>query len=66
MHVFAIENTFNPCPYAYASARAQSEADDELSFPKGAMIKVIRKEDDGWWVGEYKGTKGFFPGNYVR
>ena len=65
MHAFVIENTFNPCPYAYASARAQSKHDDELSFPKGAMIKVIGKEDDGWWEGEYNGTRGFFPGNYV-
>jgi len=43
----------------------QGEAEDELSFPKGAMIKVIGKEDDGWWEGEYNGKTGFFPGNYV-
>ena len=44
---------------------AQGEADDELSFPKGAMIKVVGKEADGWWEGEYDGTTGYFPAVFI-
>ena len=43
----------------------QGEDDDELSFPRDAIIQVIGKADDGWWEGVYEGQVGYFPGNYV-
>lgn len=43
---------------------AQNE--DELSFDKGAIITVVAKEDAAWWKGEYNGTVGVFPSNYVQ
>ncbi|XP_053268942.1 abl interactor 1a isoform X8 [Pleuronectes platessa] len=39
---------------------------DELSFMEGAIIYVIKKNDDGWYEGVSNGTTGLFPGNYVE
>ena len=38
----------------------------ELSFPKGARIRVRRKDPSGWWEGGYTGKTGVFPGSYVK
>uniref|UniRef100_UPI00358EC19D abl interactor 1 isoform X2 n=1 Tax=Myxine glutinosa TaxID=7769 RepID=UPI00358EC19D len=42
------------------------DKDDELSFHEGAIIYVIKKNDDGWYEGTMNGTTGLFPGNYVE
>ncbi|XP_023144957.2 abl interactor 2b isoform X14 [Amphiprion ocellaris] len=42
------------------------DKDDELSFQEGAIIYVIKKNDDGWYEGVMNGTTGLFPGNYVE
>ena len=39
---------------------------DELTFREGAIIYVIKKNDDGWYEGIMDGTRGLFPGNYVE
>jgi hypothetical protein len=43
---------------------------DELSFPEGAIIKLLRKDDngvdDGFWEGEYEGRVGVFPSILVE
>nr|XP_019958745.1 PREDICTED: abl interactor 1 isoform X9 [Paralichthys olivaceus] len=39
---------------------------DELSFMEGAIIYVIKKNDDGWYEGVSNGVTGLFPGNYVE
>lgn len=43
---------------------------DELSFPEGAIIKLVRKDDngvdDGFWEGEYQGLVGVFPSLLVE
>lgn len=47
--------------YAYAA-----QHDDELSFPKGAVITVLDREGSSdWWRGEFDGHVGLFPLNYV-
>lgn len=33
----------------------QSHEDDELSFPKNAIIKNVKKVDSVWWRGDYGG-----------
>jgi len=39
----------------------------EMSISKGEIVRVLRKIDDGWWVGECPGRRsGMFPSNYVR
>ncbi|XP_071016152.1 abl interactor 2-like isoform X16 [Oncorhynchus clarkii lewisi] len=47
--------------YDYAA-----DKEDELSFNEGAIIYVIKKNDDGWYEGTMSGTTGLFPGNYVE
>uniref|UniRef100_A0A8D2ZYD5 Abl-interactor 1a n=1 Tax=Scophthalmus maximus TaxID=52904 RepID=A0A8D2ZYD5_SCOMX len=42
------------------------DKDDELSFMEGAIIYVIKKNDDGWYEGLSNGVTGLFPGNYVE
>ncbi|CAL8291234.1 unnamed protein product [Lota lota] len=42
------------------------DKEDELSFMEGAIIYVIKKNDDGWYEGVMCGTTGLFPGNYVE
>ncbi|XP_037617546.1 abl interactor 1-like isoform X14 [Sebastes umbrosus] len=42
------------------------DKEDELSFMEGAIIYVIKKNDDGWYEGVMNGTTGLFPGNYVE
>ena len=45
-------------------------AEEEISFPEGATIKLLRKDDngidDGWWEGEYMGKCGVFPSIVVE
>ncbi|XP_062236357.1 abl interactor 2b isoform X2 [Platichthys flesus] len=42
------------------------DKEDELSFQEGAIIYVIKKNDDGWYEGVMNSTTGLFPGNYVE
>ncbi|XP_060638429.1 abl interactor 1 isoform X5 [Anolis sagrei] len=42
------------------------DKDDELSFMEGAIIYVIKKNDDGWYEGVSNRVTGLFPGNYVE
>jgi len=45
-------------------------SDEELSFPEGAEIRLLQKDDngidDGWWEGEYMGKIGVFPSIVVE
>lgn len=41
--------------------------DDELSFPKHAIITNVVKQDENWWTGNYGGRiKYWFPANFVE
>jgi len=43
-----------------------ADKEDELSFTEGAIIYVLKKNDDDWWEGVMDGITGLFPGNYVE
>ena len=47
-----------------------AQFDEELSFPEGALIELIRTDDngvdDGWWEGRYNGKVGVFPSVVVE
>ncbi len=51
--------------YDYTGSSAE-----ELSFPEGAVIKVLQKDengvDDGYWQGEFNGRVGVFPSILVE
>ncbi|XP_076871757.1 abl interactor 2b isoform X11 [Brachyhypopomus gauderio] len=58
-----------PCNYlekVVAIYDYSRDKEDELSFQEGAIIYVIKKNDDGWFEGVMNGTTGLFPGNYVE
>ncbi|XP_003463504.2 F-BAR and double SH3 domains protein 2 isoform X2 [Cavia porcellus] len=47
----------------------EGQTDDELSFPEGAIIRILNKEnqdDDGFWEGEFNGWIGVFPSVLVE
>uniref|UniRef100_A0ACB8FG45 F-BAR and double SH3 domains protein 2 n=1 Tax=Sphaerodactylus townsendi TaxID=933632 RepID=A0ACB8FG45_9SAUR len=47
----------------------EGQTDDELSFPEGAIIRILNKEnqdDDGFWEGEFNGRLGVFPSVLVE
>ena len=47
-----------------------AQDEEELSFPEGALIKLLRTDDngvdDGWWEGSFEGKKGVFPSVVVE
>lgn len=43
-----------------------SNAQDELAFPRNAIILEVEDINGDWFWGVYAGRKGLFPGNYVK
>lgn len=39
---------------------------DELTIRVGDIINIHDKQEDGWWLGEFKGQVGIFPATYVE
>ncbi|XP_062949354.1 F-BAR and double SH3 domains protein 2 isoform X1 [Cynocephalus volans] len=55
--------------FAKALYDYEGQTDDELSFPEGAIIRILNKEnqdDDGFWEGEFNGRIGVFPSVLVE
>uniref|UniRef100_A0A6Q2ZGV0 F-BAR and double SH3 domains protein 2 n=1 Tax=Esox lucius TaxID=8010 RepID=A0A6Q2ZGV0_ESOLU len=47
----------------------EGQADEELSFPEGAVIRLLNRDtqtDDGFWEGEFNGRVGVFPSVLVE
>uniref|UniRef100_A0A8C6KXI0 FCH and double SH3 domains 2 n=1 Tax=Nothobranchius furzeri TaxID=105023 RepID=A0A8C6KXI0_NOTFU len=56
--------SFAKALYDYAG-----QTDEELSFPEGAIIRILNREtheDDGFWEGEFNGVVGVFPAVLVE
>jgi len=52
---------------AIAKHDFNATADDELSFKKHAVLKVLNKEDDmNWFRAELDGREGLIPSNYIE
>uniref|UniRef100_A0A8C9VE57 1-phosphatidylinositol 4,5-bisphosphate phosphodiesterase gamma n=1 Tax=Scleropages formosus TaxID=113540 RepID=A0A8C9VE57_SCLFO len=61
----------NKMPTARCTVRAlydyRAQREDELCFPKQALIVNVDKQEGGWWRGDYGGRKQlWFPANYVE
>ncbi|XP_035709024.1 protein nervous wreck-like isoform X3 [Folsomia candida] len=39
----------------------EATAPEEISFSEGQIVKILRRDYDGWWEGEYDGMTGVFP-----
>ncbi|KAM6957223.1 GRB2-related adapter protein 2a [Aplochiton taeniatus] len=50
---------------ARAKYTFQASENDELSFKKGDILKILNSEDD-WYKAEMLGQEGFIPQNYVE
>ncbi|XP_044130524.1 F-BAR and double SH3 domains protein 1-like [Bufo gargarizans] len=48
----------------------EGQSEEELTFPEGAIIQIIRRDeggvDDGFWKGEFNGRVGVFPSLVVE
>uniref|UniRef100_A0A5K4FCW0 SH3 domain-containing protein n=1 Tax=Schistosoma mansoni TaxID=6183 RepID=A0A5K4FCW0_SCHMA len=41
--------------------------EDDLSFKSGETLKILEKDDDGWWLGEnIQGKQGLVPMNFLK
>ncbi|KAJ8389025.1 hypothetical protein AAFF_G00124220 [Aldrovandia affinis] len=61
----------NKMPNARCTVKAlydyKAQREDELCFPKQALILNVDKQEGGWWRGDYGGKKQlWFPANYVE
>ncbi|XP_032959856.1 sorbin and SH3 domain-containing protein 2 isoform X5 [Rhinolophus ferrumequinum] len=44
----------------------KAQTSKELSFKKGDTVYILRKIDQNWYEGEYRGRVGIFPISYVE
>lgn len=43
-----------------------AQGQDEISFEKGVIVKVLEKRLDGWWKVDYGGRVGFAPAIFLQ
>ncbi|XP_033108725.1 growth factor receptor-bound protein 2-like [Anneissia japonica] len=51
---------------ALAKYDFHATADDELSFSKGSLIKILKQDDKNWYNAEFEGQEGLVPRNYIE
>ncbi|VEN45686.1 unnamed protein product [Callosobruchus maculatus] len=52
---------------AIAKHEFNATADDELSFRKGQVLKILNMEDDmNWYRAELDAREGLIPSNYIE
>ncbi|XP_038227516.1 growth factor receptor-bound protein 2 isoform X1 [Dermochelys coriacea] len=57
----------SPSMEAIAKYDFKATADDELSFKRGDVLKVLNEEcDQNWYKAELNGKDGFIPKNYIE
>ncbi|KAL2095373.1 hypothetical protein ACEWY4_010092 [Coilia grayii] len=62
-----VHNGDSSVTFAKALYDYEGQTQDELSFPEGAVIRILgRNEDDGFWEGEFNGRVGVFPAVLVE
>ncbi|XP_075697209.1 SH3 and PX domain-containing protein 2A isoform X2 [Rhinoderma darwinii] len=49
-----------------ATSTYQKVLDAEISFPAGAKVEVLEKQDSGWWFIRYKDSEGWAPSHYLE
>ncbi len=40
--------------------------EDELTLKLGQLLRLVKKEEGGWWQGDLDGKVGWFPDNFVE
>ena len=51
---------------AVAKYDFEATADDELSFKRNSILKVLYKENENWYPAELDGHSGLIPRNYIE
>ncbi|XP_072299506.1 NADPH oxidase organizer 1a [Eucyclogobius newberryi] len=49
-----------------AIKKYKATKDDEISVVMGAVVEILQKTDNGWWLVRYKETAGYIPSVYLR
>ncbi|KAM4636489.1 SH3 and PX domain-containing protein 2A isoform 3-T3 [Discoglossus pictus] len=49
-----------------ATSTYQKVLDTEVSFPVGAKVEVLEKQDSGWWYIKYKDSEGWAPSHFFE
>ncbi|RVE69461.1 hypothetical protein OJAV_G00078120 [Oryzias javanicus] len=49
-----------------ANKNYSSTCDDEVSIIAGAVVEVLQKSDNGWWLVSNKGKVGYIPAMYLQ
>ncbi|XP_073402682.1 SH3 and PX domain-containing protein 2A isoform X2 [Dendrobates tinctorius] len=49
-----------------ATSTYQKVMDTEISFPAGAKVEILEKQDSGWWYIRYKDSEGWAPSHYLE
>ncbi|XP_072280414.1 SH3 and PX domain-containing protein 2A isoform X2 [Pyxicephalus adspersus] len=49
-----------------ATSGYQKVMDSEISFPAGAKVEVLEKQDSGWWFVRFKDSEGWAPSHYLE
>ncbi|XP_070704456.1 NADPH oxidase organizer 1a [Pempheris klunzingeri] len=44
----------------------KATTDDEITVAMGAMVEVLQKSDNGWWLIRYNGKAGYIPTMYLQ
>lgn len=63
---FVPNDVLNALETVVAKYAFEPQHNDELALKKGDKIKVIEKQEDGWWKGRIGNNEGWFPSNYVQ
>ncbi|XP_063819221.1 src kinase-associated phosphoprotein 1 [Pseudophryne corroboree] len=62
------DSVINYADYYQGLWNCKSDKNDELSFQRGDIIRILSKEYNiyGWWVGELDGMIGIVPKEYLQ
>nr|XP_057905014.1 NADPH oxidase organizer 1-like isoform X1 [Doryrhamphus excisus] len=44
----------------------QAHNDDEMTVSLGAVVEVLQKSENGWWLIRYKAKAGYIPSMYLK
>ena len=53
-------------PHAQTLYAYTGQYSDELSFPAGITLMLVKRVDAEWWEGRVDGRTGLVPGNYIE
>ncbi|KAK3599044.1 hypothetical protein CHS0354_012529 [Potamilus streckersoni] len=65
MHPISSTNKEDIDEIVYALSSFKGVGQHQLSFGKGATIRILEKPDDNWWWGEINGVQGYIPVNHL-